>query len=187
MIGTEELIKFIDEFATRNGAYPGKIVCGRRVFDKLRREATVDLHPRHLEPNYNDAPAAFMGIPVEVVEATVNANAEDMFNDDMVYILPEREYEPDYGLPPTNLKKYQDIRGNTWWTRAPRYEEYTPFQAVYAQRPLIRDEFVGIDFAKDRDLTAYYGNWKTEEEDLPDVSDEALAAVLNGGGFRVVA
>lgn len=182
MINTEELVKAIDQFAANNDAYPGKIICGRRIFDMLRREATVDLHPRHLEPNYNDAPAAFMGIPVEVVEHGTYG-----VNDDMVYILPEREYEPDYGWPPTNLKKYQDIRGNTWWTRAPRYEEYTPFQAVYAQRPLIRDEFVGVDFAKDRDLTAYYGNWKTEEEDLPDVSDEALAAVLNGGGFRVVA
>ncbi len=179
MINTEELIKAIDEFAINNGRHPGKIICGRQVFDKLRREAMVEFHPRHLEPNYNEAPATFMGIPVEVVERGVNG-----VNDDMVYVLPEREYEPDYGWLPTNLKKYQDIRGNTWWARAPQYAHMdygyvNPFT-------LIRDKFIGVDFAKDKDFTAYYDNWETEEEDLPDVSEEALTAILNGGGFRAV-
>lgn len=97
----EELEKFIDEFAVKNGRWPKKIVTSENIFDELRREFLATnpyTTERKLDPNRNPI-ATLMGIPIEVlpVQGKCCYVVDDLVcNDHAVerFSKPEHELEP---------------------------------------------------------------------------------------------
>lgn len=155
---TDELIMMLDKFEAGTGKPSTKIICGEAAFEKLRREATDDWGAdRYLEPNNRD------GYTAEFMGIPIQVIRDNnVLENDKIYVL--NEPVEDY---------YKPIRYTQWWVRRP-YDD------------LVVDGLVppkGFE-------RYYYGQWNTaaqREEELADISEDALMSVLNGGGFNVVA
>ena len=100
---TDELILMLDKFEAGTGKAPTKIFCGKAAFEKLCREATLELNI-----NRDDGYIArFMGIPIQVIH---NPN---VLEDDKIYVF--NEADEDYCKP---------IYETRWWAHSPYYTTY---------------------------------------------------------------
>lgn len=155
---TDELILMLDKFEAGTGKPPTKIICGEGAFEKLRREATDDWGAdRYLEPNNRDG---YIAKFMGIPIQVIRDN--NVLENDKIYVL--NEPVGDY---------YKPIQYTHWWTRSPFNN-------------LIVDDLVPPEGFE----RYYYGQWNTaaqREEELADISEDALMSVLNGGGFNAVA
>lgn len=156
---TDELILMLDKFEAGTGKAPTKILCGAAAFEKLVCEATDDWGAdRYLEPNINRDGYVARFMGIPI-QVIHNPN---VLEDDKIYVF--NEPDEDY---------YKPIYETQWWARSPHNN-------------LIVDDLVppkGFE-------RYYYGQWNTavqKEEELADISEDALMSVLNGGGFNAVA